>query len=70
MIYLEEQRKLLDLNLKAVHQIIDILEKVKKNGNVLERNMYMSLPIEDLRIIRKYLVLFEKHNEYVLYSQK
>ena len=58
MIYLEEQRKLLDLNMKAVNQILDILEKVKQNGGVLERSMYIGLPIEDLRIIRKYLTLF------------
>ena len=44
--------------MKAVNQILDILEKVKQNGGVLERSMYIGLPIEDLRIIRKYLTLF------------
>lgn len=44
--------------MKAVNQIVDILERVKHNESVLERSMYLGLPIEDLRIIRKYLALF------------
>lgn len=45
VIYLEEQRKLLDLNLRAANVIIEMLEAAKANGGVLEERMYASLPI-------------------------
>lgn len=56
LIYLTEQRKLLDLNLKAVSTVLEILRKCKENGGVLLRSMYEQVPMEMLRMIRKYLI--------------
>lgn len=69
VIYLEEQRKLLDLNLRAANVIIEMLEAAKDNGGVLEEKMYASLPIEVLRMVRKYLISYTKNKEYILYTQ-
>ena len=40
IIYLTEQRKLLDLNLLAAKEVIAILEKCQNNGGKMERAMY------------------------------
>lgn len=69
MIYLEEQRKLLDVNLRAANVIIEMLEVAKAYGGVLEMKMYASLPIEVLRMVRKYLISYTKNKEYILYTQ-
>lgn len=69
VIYLEEQRKLLDLNLRAANVIIEMLEAARSNGGVLEEKMYASLPIEVLRMVRKYLISYTKNKEYILYTQ-
>jgi hypothetical protein len=69
IIYLEEQRKLLDLNLRAVDVIIDLLEQANRNGGVLEERMFSSLPIDVLRMVRKYLIAYRKNKQYILYSQ-
>lgn len=69
VIYLEEQRKLLDLNLRAANVIIEMLDAARKNGGVLEERMYAGLPIEVLRMVRKYLISYCKNKEYILYTQ-
>lgn len=69
VVYLTEQRKLLDVNLGAVDAIIGVLEKCRLNEGVLRREMYEKLPIEVIRIIKKYLVAYDKQAVYIAYKQ-
>lgn len=69
IIYLEEQRKLLDINMGAVDAIISILKMAKNNKGTLLPSMYEGLPIEVLRIIRKYLISISQNQPYILYEQ-
>jgi hypothetical protein len=70
IIYLTEQRKLLDLNMQAVEAILAILGKCKENGDQMGREMYESMPIEVLRMIRKYLMQYQKQIPYIIYQQE
>lgn len=64
-----EQRKLIDLNLQAVETILNILKKCKNNSNKLLIDDWKDVPIEILRVVRKYLYEIKKYHSYIVYEQ-
>jgi hypothetical protein len=56
VIYLEEQIKLLDVNLEMTETLIAVLEQCQEKGGRLERQMYENIGVKVLRRIRKYLI--------------